>query len=355
MEALFEKYRKLSVKSREVEPEEKILRGAGFDKYFSDLGYKADDDNDLTILIVLCNLGINHHVPFEIERAEWSKWTEKGVKNLEGMKSLLKHWKSACSDATQKPYRDVYNFAFDYFKGEGKTVMPVAETIALWEAFGLHKTWPLADHYIGFILTRKAVNRDLWRMTLLFSQQHRENLDGYNFEEGCWHTVIDEFAEAMKKGEVQKFDRPKVENSVEKPTQTSITTSSDDGSSSSSEEEEEERPKKRIKKSSPPKAKTATKRAAAPKKSRAAARKVAHLQYNVQPFVSDSQLQVGHIIGPNDWEGSGVDVNGEGGLQRGGLAQMVEHSLSMRGAQGSIPCPHFSVLSSFLARNRLFW
>lgn len=130
--------------------------------------------------------------PCVITRAEWIDGFNKlGIDSLARLKEAVPAFRRELQAPAR--FRDFYNFVFEWSR-ENTTVRSVSiETaLALWGMVFAGRDWKLLPKWLEFTQTQtgdKPVKRDVWRMTLDFSQT---DISKYSTE-ASWPSVMDEF------------------------------------------------------------------------------------------------------------------------------------------------------------------
>jgi len=97
---------------------------------------------------------------------------------------------------TKKAYSELYSYCFNLAKPEGSRNIDIETASAFWSVI-VTPRYPLMSEILEFINekgTYKAVNKDLWSMTLEFCTVTEPDLSNYDAD-GAWPTMIDNFAE----------------------------------------------------------------------------------------------------------------------------------------------------------------
>lgn len=102
----------------------------------------------------------------------------------------------------------VYNHSFTLLIEERKKAIDLEQAEGFWRVLFADDVWPWAtprtpwlEWYLDFLKNKwgKAVNRDLWRQTLVFAQKSKEDESlGFWSEDSSWPSVIDDFVEWVK-------------------------------------------------------------------------------------------------------------------------------------------------------------
>ncbi|TFK46010.1 DUF298-domain-containing protein [Heliocybe sulcata] len=204
-----------------------VIGPEGFETLCTDAGVQMDGAQPLILAWQLDAQEIA-----KIRREEWMKGTGAlrisslkilalALKELEDLLIFDKppipdHTQLSSSKKTGGPYnRDryigyavdkkatfgaMYQFCFGLAKTEGSRNIDMEMASAFWSVLVVPK-YPIMTEILDFIKTRgtyKAVNKDLWHMTLDFCETVNPNLDNYEAE-GAWPTLLDEFV-SWKKG-----------------------------------------------------------------------------------------------------------------------------------------------------------
>ncbi|KIO23428.1 hypothetical protein M407DRAFT_244785 [Tulasnella calospora MUT 4182] len=102
----------------------------------------------------------------------------------------------------QKAFREFYVFCFNLMKKAEARVMEMELASAAWSVV-LQPKYPIIERLLAFIAEHpsyKAVNKDLWSMTLEFCIALEEkSIAEWDDEEGSWPSLIDEFVAWEKK------------------------------------------------------------------------------------------------------------------------------------------------------------
>ncbi|PFH52467.1 hypothetical protein AMATHDRAFT_139985, partial [Amanita thiersii Skay4041] len=102
------------------------------------------------------------------------------------------YWSYA--EDTKKAFKDLYMYCFSLAKPQQSRNIDMETASALWSVL-LVPQYPLMTEVLAFIMekgTYKAVNKDLWKMSLEFCQTVDINLQGYD-PDAAWPTILDDF------------------------------------------------------------------------------------------------------------------------------------------------------------------
>lgn len=147
----------------------------------------------------------------EVTKSEFVKGLDAvGIESL----STLKRWAAGHTRelASKASFAKFYNWAFVYVKSDSvRKSLDVSVAKAAWEVL-LKGRFAFMDEWMTFLDTKKPakITRDVWSMVYEFSNEYKDNLDGYDPNQGAWPTILDDFCEWM--GEEEGKNAPLATN-----------------------------------------------------------------------------------------------------------------------------------------------
>jgi len=167
-------------------PAEQVIEGEGLLRLANDLGQKSDMDP--LMLVLVWKLGCKRL--WTVSRNEFvGGFATYGVGSLAAAKRKVAEWKERAFEDAQA-FGELYNFVFDYLRGEAKT-LTAADALMAWQTLELDQRWPLWPKWEAFwkSIERKNISRDSWQQLVPFMTRFRASVDGYDTCDCCWPTL----------------------------------------------------------------------------------------------------------------------------------------------------------------------
>lgn len=169
----------------------------GLRQLFSDLGIAEDS---LEMYVVLWKLGATHKGV--LSRSEWLVAMYKyGIDQTMQFRSKASEWSQEIVENREGNFTEMYNFLYDYVRGEADRQMSVANATAAWSVLFKKLNAKLLQSWIQWISQEyhRPVSRDLWRQIWqYFSQLKDLPVATAAHDAGKWPTAIDDYVAWVK-------------------------------------------------------------------------------------------------------------------------------------------------------------
>lgn len=157
--------------------------------------------------VLLWRLGAIRHE--QVTRSEWLvSMYANNTEQLTQLRAKLPEWVQEIKANRHDAFPEMYNFLYDYIRGESDRQMSVAHAASVWPTLIPVTDAKLVGHWVQWVVTEYArpISRDLWRQAWLYlSGVAGVPCAELVHDNGKWPTAVDDFAiwrlEAIKREE----------------------------------------------------------------------------------------------------------------------------------------------------------
>jgi len=123
--------------------------------------------------------------------------------SVQALKKKASSLVSGLSDA--KAYRQVYEYSFNFCKGDAEKKLIDLETAAAMLTVVMGDRYPFKDMFLEFLKQSsvKGLNTDQWMCFLEFSKSTKKDLVNYD-DNSSWPILLDDFVEWIRKNQTKQ-------------------------------------------------------------------------------------------------------------------------------------------------------